>query len=288
VSSFNKLSYRLGVAAFLLMTSFTWPGEAIAAQLSLTWSDSSIDEVGFAIERSPETAGTFAEIAETGSGVTGYVDVTVADGTTYCYRVRAFNTAAYSDYSNMACGATAQALGLTVVKMDAGSGTVISTPSGIICGATCSGTFPGGTPVSLTATAATGSTFSGWSGGGCTGTGPCTVTLTSTTTVIATFAASQSVGLTVSKSGTGSGTVSSTPAGIMCGTTCSASYPSGTSVALTAVVPAGSTFTGWSGACSGSGSCSVTLMSATTVTATFTQQYHRPRPSPSAYRARAR
>jgi hypothetical protein len=123
VSSFNKLSYRLGVAAFLLMTSFTWPGEAIAAQLSLTWSDSSIDEVGFAIERSPETAGTFAEIAETGSGVTGYVDVTVADGTTYCYRVRAFNTAAYSDYSNMACGATARALGLTVVKMDAGSGT---------------------------------------------------------------------------------------------------------------------------------------------------------------------
>jgi hypothetical protein len=185
VSSSDRLrGYRLRVAALLFMTSLTSRGEAIAAQLSLTWADSSIDEAGFAIERSTEIAGTFTEIAETGPGVTGYVDATVADDTNYCYRVRAFNTAAYSDYSNMACGATAQALGLTVVKMGPGSGTVISTPSGIICGATCSGAFPGGTPVTLTATAATGSTFSGWSGGGCTGLGPCTVTMSATTITV--------------------------------------------------------------------------------------------------------
>jgi hypothetical protein len=43
-------------------------------------------------------------------------------------------------------------------------------------------------------------------------------------------------------------------------------------VTLTAVTATSSTFTGWSGACTGTGSCSVALTSAATVTATFTQQ----------------
>ena len=60
--------------------------------------------------------------------------------------------------------------------------------------------------------------------------------------------------LTVSKGGTGSGTVTSSPAGINCGSTCSATYNSGTSVTLTAAAASGSTFGGWSGACSGTGS----------------------------------
>jgi hypothetical protein len=217
------------------------------------------------------STGTFTEIATTGATVTTYTDSAVSDGTTYCYRVRAYNPTAYSDYSNTACGATAQAFSLAVMMMGNGSGVVISTPSGILCGTTCSGTYGSGTAVTLTATAATGSTFAGWSGGGCTGTGTCTVTVTSTTTVTATFNASQGVSLTVGKTGTGSGTVSSTPAGITCGTTCSASYPYGTAVTLTAVTAASSTFAGWSGACTGAGSCSVTLTSAATVTATFTQ-----------------
>src|SRR5262245_3496948 len=57
--------------------------------------------------------------------------------------------------------------------------------------------------------------------------------------------------LTVSKAGAGAGTVTSNPAGINCGTTCSASYTTGTPVTLTAAAGAGSTFTGWSGACTG-------------------------------------
>jgi hypothetical protein len=51
----------------------------------------------------------------------------------------------------------------------------------------CSGTFASGITVTLTATPATGSTFAGWSGGGCTGTGTCTLTLTSTMIVTAAF-----------------------------------------------------------------------------------------------------
>ena len=75
--------------------------------------------------------------------------------------------------------------------------------------------------------------------------------------------------LAVSKSGTGSGTVSSNPAGINCGATCSGYFPSGTAVTLTATPAAGSTFAGWSGACTGTGACTVTIDPAKSVTATF-------------------
>jgi Divergent InlB B-repeat domain/Immune inhibitor A peptidase M6 len=75
--------------------------------------------------------------------------------------------------------------------------------------------------------------------------------------------------LTVTKAGTGSGTVTSTPAGIACGGTCSASFPNGTPVSLSAVPDAGSTFAGWSGACTGTSACAVTMTSNQSVTATF-------------------
>ena len=77
--------------------------------------------------------------------------------------------------------------------------------------------------------------------------------------------------LSVVRSGTGTGTVSSSPSGISCGATCTASFPSGTEVTLTATPASGSTFAGWSGGvCTGTGTCSVTITAATAVTATFT------------------
>src|SRR5207247_4912974 len=105
---------------------------------------------------------------------------------------------------------------LTVCR--AGTGTVTSTPIGITCGTSCSASYASGTLVTLTAAPDAGSVFTGWSGGACTGTGPCTVTLTAATTVTATF--TPTFTLTVSKAGTGSGTVTSTPTGIACGTDC--------------------------------------------------------------------
>ena len=75
--------------------------------------------------------------------------------------------------------------------------------------------------------------------------------------------------LTVAKAGNGGGTVTSNPSGISCGGTCSATYASGATVTLSASPAAGSTFGGWSGACTGTGSCIVTLTAAATVTATF-------------------
>ena len=74
---------------------------------------------------------------------------------------------------------------LTVTR--AGSGNVTSSPSGIDCGTTCSAAFASGTSVTLTAVASGGSTFTGWSGEGCSGTGTCTVSLTANRAVTATF-----------------------------------------------------------------------------------------------------
>jgi hypothetical protein len=82
---------------------------------------------------------------------------------------------------------------------------------------------------------------------------------------------SGSFGLSLTLAGTGAGSVSSSPSGISCPSTCSANFNSGTVVTLTATAAAaaGSTFAGWSGACSGTGTCSVTMTAAEAVTATF-------------------
>jgi hypothetical protein len=159
---------------------------------------------------------------------------------------------------------------LTVTKAGTGSGTVMSSPPGIDCGPTCSASFPTGTIVTLTASAAPGSVFTGWSGA-CSGSGACQVTMSAPKAVTATFTLNPvSFTLTVTKPGNGNGTVTSSPPGINCGPTCSASYTAGTIVSLTATNSPGSIFTGWGGACSGTGACQVTMDAAKTVSATFT------------------
>lgn len=301
---------------------------------------------------------------------------------------------------------------LTVTKSGTGAGTVTSSPAGINCGSTCAANYVNGTSVTLTATAGSGSTFAGWSGSGCSGTGNCTVSMTQARSVTATFNGaacancaqfiSQTINgvlnpgnlsltlvagqtypvsvvfkntgtntwtccspawnngdpfsnlwnangyklgnlvdptpwgsssvrvkvpsntaqgsnatfsynitapatpgnyrfqnrmvqefvaffgdsssyieiqvvsgqaLTVTKAGTGSGTVNSgsSPLPVInCGSTCSGSYPSGTSITLSATASAGSVFAGWSGSgCSGTGSCTVSMTQARSVTATF-------------------
>lgn len=95
---------------------------------------------------------------------------------------------------------------LTVNKAGTGTGTVTSSPAGITCGTTCTANFSTGTAITLTATVDAGSTFGGWSGGGCTGTSSCSVTPTVATTVQAAFNASvglspNTLGLLVATSG---------------------------------------------------------------------------------------
>jgi hypothetical protein len=89
---------------------------------------------------------------------------------------------------------------------------------------------------------------------------------------VGTLAAPTTTVLTVSKEGIGRGVVRSSPWPVVdCGSSCSAGYPTGTVVALTAVNLDGddSIFDGWSGACTGTARCLVTLDSPKTVTARF-------------------
>jgi hypothetical protein len=143
--------------------------------------------------------------------------------------------------SNISCQATFNLnnFTLTVSKAGTGSGTVMG--NGINCGGDCSESYPSGTQVSLTATAATGSTFLRWEGPDCS-----TVTVTGNMTCLAIFQLNASdYSLTISKAGTGSGTVMAD--GINCGSDCSESYARVTRVALTATPANGSVFAGWTG-----------------------------------------
>jgi hypothetical protein len=158
---------------------------------------------------------------------------------------------------------------LTVNKSGSGSGTVTSSPTGINCGSTCSAAFDTNTTVTLSAVASSGSTFSGWSGGGCSGSGNCVVMVNAAISVTATFNLN-TFELRVGLGGLGSGTVTSSPAGIDCGSTCFYSFPANTVVTLTATPTDPSIFAGWTeGVCSGTGTCQVTMSSLQQIVASF-------------------
>ncbi len=113
----------------------------------------------------------------------------LADGPTYYFAVTAYdamrNESSLSNEVIKATAAGAQQYTLAVVKAGSGTGTVTGT--GINCGTDCSELFTGGTAVTLSARALANSSFGGWSGGLCTGTGACVVTVNGGTTVTATF-----------------------------------------------------------------------------------------------------
>ncbi|MEO8035945.1 MAG: hypothetical protein ABI837_16020, partial [Acidobacteriota bacterium] len=156
----------------------------------------------------------------------------------------------------------------------------------ISCGNKCGSFYTAGTVVTLTAKAASGSSFTGWSGA-CTGaSSSCTVTATGHVDVGATFTANPAAGggggggttgtptFTLSIGRSNPGSVSGTPSGtdraLDCGNACSAKFAAGTVVTLTAAPPAGKTFASWGGACSGTvTTCSVTITSNTSVQANF-------------------
>lgn len=70
-------------------------------KITLSWTDNSSNESGFRIERSTDGV-LFTEIATTGANTTSYTNGSLTTGTTYHYRVRAYNSAGNSAYSNTA------------------------------------------------------------------------------------------------------------------------------------------------------------------------------------------
>jgi len=153
-----------------------------------------------------------------------------------------------------------------------GTGSVVSFPPGISCPGDCSEKYLFKTPVTLIATANSGSAFAHWSGGSCSGSGPCERKINSDRTVNAVFTAVGNRTLTVAKAGSGQGVVTSKPQAIECGSSCSTELDAATKVSLHAVATPGSTFAGWSGeGCSGTGPCKVLMNEARNVTATFSK-----------------
>ncbi len=75
--------------------------------------------------------------------------------------------------------------------------------------------------------------------------------------------------LDVLRTGFGTGSVTSQISGVDCGLTCTAAFPIGEIVTLTAVADTHSSFTGWTGACVGMGECIVTMTQTQQVTAAF-------------------
>jgi len=98
-----KLKF-LGVLFGLTFLGLTAQAQA---SLTITWTDNSTNETGFAIERAPAAPSTtFVEVGRVAANVVTFVDSSVAPATTYQYRIRAFNATDFSAYSNIASGTT--------------------------------------------------------------------------------------------------------------------------------------------------------------------------------------
>jgi len=105
-----------------------WHHETNADLLHLTWNVSSQDQDGFEIERRLADSGMFSFIAIVPPHQTWYTDYYLADNTTYCYRVRAYNTADASPYSDEFCATTLAAADQTLktISTNISDGTVLS------------------------------------------------------------------------------------------------------------------------------------------------------------------
>jgi N-acetyl-anhydromuramyl-L-alanine amidase AmpD len=77
-----------------------------ASQLNLTWKDNSGIETGFKVERATAAAGPFTQIGTTVANDVTFSATGLASGTRYYFRVRAYNAAGNSPYSNVANNTT--------------------------------------------------------------------------------------------------------------------------------------------------------------------------------------
>ncbi|MBI3043630.1 MAG: fibronectin type III domain-containing protein, partial [Betaproteobacteria bacterium] len=245
-------------------------------QINLAWSAAS-DNVAVTQYRIYRNSGVTPHATVT-APATSFNDTGLAAATTYSYTVQACDAAAN-------CSAQSASASATTSATVPGAPTIGTATAGN-ASASVSFTAPasnGGSAITLYTVTS--------SPGGLAGTGsasPITVSgLTNGTAYTFTVTATNSVGtgpasadsnsvtpapsaysLTVTNAG--GGTVTSNPAGISCGTTCTASFAAGTNVTLTASSSAGYQFTGWSGACTGTGTCTLTMDAAKSVTASFT------------------
>jgi Divergent InlB B-repeat domain len=169
-----------------------------SVNLGTTTTGTALDTT-FTVQNPTASTVTAATTVSAPFSIVSGSSLTLAPGASQPVTVRFRSTTAGSFASNVtftangdtlsrtiSATAVASPLTLSVTRAGTGTGTVTSAPTGITCGTDCTETVAPGTAMVLTAAAAAGSTFAGWSGG-CTGTGTCAVTLNANATVTATF-----------------------------------------------------------------------------------------------------
>lgn len=93
--TYTQLTAPTGLSATATTTS----------AIGLTWSDTSSNEFGFTIDRSLDGS-VWSALATTTANITNYYDSGLSEGTTYYYRVRAYNFGAYSSWGSSASATT--------------------------------------------------------------------------------------------------------------------------------------------------------------------------------------
>jgi hypothetical protein len=197
----------------LTLCCFLSPTNSLAGQVTLAWDppEISTDVTGYMLHYGT-APGTYQQAVDVGN-TTSYTLSNLSDGKTYYFAVTAQNAAdVESAYSNEISVVTSSPQNLLMIS-NPGPGTGTVSGSGISCGDTCLAVYDPGAVVALSATANPGSTFDGWSGGGCSGTGLCTTTMNANTTITANFKASVANTYSITASVNGAGGVIS-PAGI--------------------------------------------------------------------------
>jgi phospholipase C len=176
-------------------------------------------------------------------------------------------------------GVSSQAVG-AAVSSPAPTGTITANPTSIAKGSSSVVTVSVKNATTVTLNGTNGSKRTMSATGGAVSVAPTsTTTYTATATgaggtttafvTITVGTGSSPIPLSVNSAGTGTGRVISTPAGINCPQSCTATFPKGTAVVLTAAAEDGTTFEGWSGGCTGKDTCKVNLAESTTVTPIF-------------------
>ena len=191
------------VTSALLLSSVI---SGYSAQATLAWdavSDAGV--AGYKLHYG-KVPGVYTNSVDTGKTTSLTVN-DLTEGETYYFVSTAYdskgNQSGYSNEVSKSLPSTTQ-YSLMVAQNGSGTGTV--TGSGINCGNVCTNGYAPGTVVKLTANPASASTFTGWSGGGCSGTGTCTVTMNASTSITATFNSS-AVTYDITATASGSGTI---------------------------------------------------------------------------------
>jgi ELWxxDGT repeat protein len=221
------------------------------------------------------TVVVLSPVPASGSAFGGWIGDTCT-GTGSC----TFTANDYADVSASFAGL--RSLQVDVSGAEGGQGSLVVAPPGAVCAMTapdvpeqCTHFYDQDETVTVTASAASGSVFAGWTGA-CSGSGPCAVGVTGHQTVGAIFRGPAALSLTVDGALGGGGSVRVEPPDALCAgetgapTACQYSFARGTAVQLTPLPAAGSAFGGWNGTqCTGTGACALVVEENAEISARF-------------------